>query len=59
MTIRLPQEVERRLASEASRLGLLDPDELARRQAEGEAFMQGLARNRPESEGPAARKRRP
>jgi hypothetical protein len=33
-----------------------DPAELARRQQEGEEFMQNLARNRMEMEGPNARK---
>jgi len=33
-----------------------DPEELARRQEEGEEFMRGLARNRMEMEGPNARK---
>ena len=33
-----------------------DPQELARRQREGEEFMQNLARNRIEMEGPNARK---
>lgn len=32
-----------------------DPEELARRQEEGEEFMRSLARNRKEMEGPAAR----
>jgi hypothetical protein len=33
-----------------------DPEELARREKEGEEFMQNLARNRIEMEGPNARK---
>jgi hypothetical protein len=33
-----------------------DPAELARRQQEGEQFMENLARNRTEMEGPGARK---
>ena len=33
-----------------------DPEELARREREGEEFMQALARNRIEMEGPNARK---
>lgn len=33
-----------------------DPAELERRQREAEAFMEGMNRNRIESEGPAARK---
>jgi predicted transcriptional regulator len=33
-----------------------DPEEVKRRQAEGEALMRGLARNRLEMEGPHARK---
>ena len=32
-----------------------DPEELARRQKEGEEFMQNLARNRREMEGPSAK----
>lgn len=33
-----------------------DPEELARREAEGEEFMQSLAKSRMEMEGPNARK---
>jgi hypothetical protein len=44
------------LAEWERREATTDPDELQRRQVEGEALMKGLDRNRAEADGPAARK---
>ena len=48
-SIRYLEQFERENATD-------DPEEIARRQKEGEEFMQNLARNRLEMEGPDSRK---